>query len=64
MARNMQMMPSTGRGVAGKVVAFLIVVALLTLLVHDPIGFAHAVRSVFAALGAAADTIDTFSKAL
>jgi hypothetical protein len=65
MARNMQMMPTTGRGGAGgKIVGLLILVVLLTLLVRDPVGFAHGVRAVFVAVGHMADALDRFGQAL
>lgn len=50
MARNMQMMPTTGRGAGGKVATFLIAAVLLALIVRDPVGCAHVVRTVVVAV--------------
>ena len=50
MARNMQMMPTTGRGVGGRVFTFLIAAGILALLVRDPVGCAHVVRTMVVAV--------------
>ena len=64
MARKSTMMPmSTGRG-PGRFIAGLIVVVLLALAIHDPVGAAHTARSIFGGFQHALDAFGQFGAAV
>jgi hypothetical protein len=59
MARNSTMIPlGTGRG-PGKVIGLLVLVGLLALVIHDPTGSAHFVRTIVEGLGRFLDAMDS-----
>ena len=62
MARNNSMLPLPTRGGPGRLIAGLVVVALVALALRDPIGSAEAVRSIFAGLGHAVDSLGVFAQ--
>ena len=64
MARKNTMMPmSTGRG-PGRFVAGLVVVVLLALAIHAPVGAAHTARSIFSGIGHVLDAFGQFGLAV
>jgi hypothetical protein len=58
MARN-TLMPTTGKG-PGRIVATVVVVALLVMVVRDPVGAAHAARALGTWIGGVLDALGRF----
>ena len=64
MSRRTAMMPITAGGTGGRVVGTLVALVLLTLVIRDPIGAAHTVRTLLGWAGAVIDGLATFAAAL
>jgi hypothetical protein len=65
MSRKTAIMPTmTAGGVGGRVITTLVMLALLTLVLRDPIGSAHTVHALLGWAGSVIDGLATFASAL
>ena len=64
MSRRTAMMPMTAGSAGSRVVGVLVTLALLTLVIRDPIGAAHTVRTLLVWAGHVIDGLATFASAL
>ena len=66
MSRRTAMMPAmtTGGGIGGRVITTLVALALLTVVLRDPIGAAHTVHALLGWAGSVIDGLATFASAL
>jgi hypothetical protein len=65
MSRKTAMMPTmTTSTIGGRVITTLITLAVLTLVLRDPVGTAHSVRALLTLAGSVIDGLATFASAL
>lgn len=64
MSRRTAMMPMAGGGAGGRVMGALVALALLTLVIRDPVGAAQMVRTLLGWAGTVIDGLATFASAL
>ena len=64
MSRRTAMMPMTTGGAGSRVVGVLVALALLTLIIRDPVGAAQTVRTLLGWAGDVIDGLATFAAAL
>lgn len=64
MSRRTAIMPMTAGGAGGRVAGTLVALALLTLVIRDPIGAAQTVHTLLGWAGDVIDGLATFASAL
>lgn len=64
MAQKATMLPMAGGGVGHKIVAWLVVLTILAMVIHDPAGSARTVTGIVEWAGSVIDAFSEFGRAL